>query len=174
MWFNTEDVERHEQTYPYLLYEKVPNESDPLHLAARDSERYQSPVKAAAEHLCQQWLLEKGYLTAEEGREASCANESDEPPTTAAHRPGPAPNAALWENSVSAAFELWAEIIKGEKNKWKQKEFEDAFIKKCPSKEYHTKVLALAWSKLPDEFKKGSGRPKKNIKNIREFSPKQR
>jgi len=72
-------------------------------------------------------------------------------------------NAAKWEGSVSAAFEVWAEIIQGEKTNWIEEEFRIALAKRF--QDYHTKVHALAWSALPDDFKSGRGRPPKNRKN---------
>ena len=72
-------------------------------------------------------------------------------------------NAAMWENSVRAAFSLWADIIKpGGRTDWKEQEFKDALSNLCP--DYHSTVLSLAWSLLPGNYKHGPGRPKKPVK----------
>lgn len=71
--------------------------------------------------------------------------------------------AAKWENSVRAAFDLWADIIAGDKADWKADEFRTALASRC--NDYHTKVMDIAWRLLPDAFKAGAGRPKKNPEN---------
>lgn len=71
--------------------------------------------------------------------------------------------AAKWEKSVSAAFDLWADIIAGDKADWKADEFRTALASRC--NDYHTKVVEIAWRLLPKVFKAGTGRPKKNPEN---------
>lgn len=68
-------------------------------------------------------------------------------------------NAAMWEESVRAAFTLWADIIKANKTGLKEQDFRNALSGYYSG--YHTKVHALAWQLLPDKYKHGSGRPKK-------------
>ena len=83
--------------------------------------------------------------------------------TEATAEPTTTVNAAMWENSVKAAFMAWAQIFQGDKTDWKEKEFQEAVLKHGMG--CHTKVLTLAWSLLPsDDFKHGKGRPKKNPK----------
>jgi hypothetical protein len=78
-------------------------------------------------------------------------------------------NAALWESSVQAAFTVWAEIVQGDKADWKEREFRDAIKKQ--GRDYHTKVLFLAWKLLPDNFKHGPGRPKNPPKTSNSLEP---
>ena len=68
--------------------------------------------------------------------------------------------AAKWEDSVTAAFGVWGAIIAGDKTDWKEDEFRAALAERCS--DYHTKVHSTAWRLLPDAFKHGRGRPKKN------------
>lgn len=72
-------------------------------------------------------------------------------------------SATKWENSVSAAFDLWADIIARDKADWKADEFRTALASRY--NDYHTKVMDIAWRLLPDAFKAGAGRPKKNPEN---------
>lgn len=83
--------------------------------------------------------------------ERALATAKAEPVTTV--------NAAKWEGSVAAAFGVWADIVAGNKTDWKEDEFRSAIEARCT--DYHTKVHAIAWNLLPDEFKNGRGRPKK-------------
>ena len=71
-------------------------------------------------------------------------------------------NAAKWKGSVTAAFEVWAYIVMGDKADWKEDEFREAVEAKF--RDYHTGAVDVAWRKLPQEFKNGSGRPKKKQK----------
>ena len=67
--------------------------------------------------------------------------------------------APRWRESVNAAFALWARIVVGGKQNWKEEEFYDALNDKCNCL---TEVASIAWRELPDkQFKHGSGRPKK-------------
>lgn len=78
----------------------------------------------------------------------------------AATEPTTTVNAAKWGNSVAAAFGVWAGILAGDKADWKEDEFRAALAERCS--DYHTEVHATAWRLLPDAFKHGRGRPKKN------------
>ena len=101
--------------------------------------------------------LEAQLAAAEEAAKRKEVQAVAEPDTTV--------KAAKWENSVSAAFDLWNEIFQGNKNSWTRDEFTTALAEKYP--DYHTKVLALAWNRLPEKYKQGPGRPKtcENPKN---------
>ena len=79
---------------------------------------------------------------------------------SAAAEPTTTVNAAKWGNSVTAAFGVWAYIIAGGRTDWKEDEFRAALAERCS--DYHTDVHATAWRLLPDAFKHGRGRPKKN------------
>jgi hypothetical protein len=97
-------------------------------------------------------LEEKAARIAELEKELAAAKA--EPATTA--------NAALWEGSVQAALSVWAQTVQGDKKDWKEQEFRKAVEKQGMG--CHTKVFALAWGLLPDDFKHGPGRPKKTLK----------
>lgn len=97
--------------------------------------------------------LEKELSEAKAQLSATPALASDVEPATTV-------NATKWENSVVAAFEVWAEIIQGSRTDWKEPEFKAALSARC--EDWHTKVLDIAWRALPDSFKHGRGRPKKN------------
>ncbi|MGD9576021.1 hypothetical protein [Desulfovibrio sp.] len=71
-------------------------------------------------------------------------------------------NATKWGRSVTAAFGVWSAIIAGDKTDWKEDEFRAALAERC--NDYHTDVHAIAWRLLPQAFKHGRGRPKKNPK----------
>ena len=71
-------------------------------------------------------------------------------------------NATKWKDSVKAAFKVWADIFEGDKTDWIEDDFREALSRRC--KDYHTDVLTSAWSLLPEAFKHGRGRPKKNPK----------
>lgn len=96
-----------------------------------------------------------------EAQVAALTNElakREEAQTAATSAPGTIVNSDRWEKSVSAAFELWHEIICGSKKNWIYDNFCSALKKKYHS--YHTKVLHLAWKHLPEAYKQGAGRPK--------------
>lgn len=71
-------------------------------------------------------------------------------------------NATKWKDSVKAAFKVWADIFEGDKTDWIEDDFREALSRRC--KDYHTDVHTSAWSLLPEVFKHGRGRPKKNPK----------
>ncbi|RRD69500.1 MULTISPECIES: hypothetical protein [unclassified Desulfovibrio] len=96
------------------------------------------------------------------GLESQLAAAQEVPKNTA--MPATTITAAKWENSVRAAFDLWADIIAGDKADWKADEFRTALASRC--NDYHTKVMDIAWRLLPDAFKAGAGRPKKNPENL--------
>ena len=89
-------------------------------------------------------------------------NELEAQVATTAAEPATTVNATKWGNSVTAAFEVWAYIIAGDKTDWKEDEFRTALAGRYL--DYHTEVHAIAWRLLPEAFKHGRGRPKKNPK----------
>lgn len=157
MYFDVAVVEEYEREHQKILWKKEPKEKDPLHLAVEDSAKYQAAVKTAAEYQCQQWLLEKGYLTVEQDREVSCANKSEESPAIAA-QPDKI-QAYVWERSVSAAYQLSVESIESER-KWTYDDFANALTEKYSK--FLPQILDIAWDKLPSKFKLESSSPKES------------
>lgn len=149
--FNMKDVLGVESNYPELLQEK-----DAEYIPAEDlREKLRlSPTEEDARIAELEAQLAAATEEAAKRKEAQAVTEAN---TTV--------KAAKWENSVSAAFDLWNEIFQGNKNSWTRDEFTTALAKKYP--DYHTKVLTLAWSRLPEKYKQGPGRPKicENPKN---------
>lgn len=71
-------------------------------------------------------------------------------------------NATKWKESVEAAFRVWVGIFAGDKKDWIEDDFRGELSRLC--KDYHTDVHAVAWRLLPEAYKHGRGRPKKNPK----------
>lgn len=72
-------------------------------------------------------------------------------------------DATNWEESVKTVLQTVVETLtseKGEMEKWKY----DDFKKVCQDNNRYclTKVINAAWGKLPDKYKLGGGRPRKN------------
>ena len=108
----------------------------------------------------QDWHSERNAALYRSDVEAYMRNngiKNSQPVTTSAEQPTTV-NATMWEESVRAAFSLWASIVTEKKTDWKEKEFAGALKGRCPN--YHTKVLSLAWSLLPSDYKHGPGKPK--------------
>ncbi len=71
-------------------------------------------------------------------------------------------NATKWKESVEAALRVWVGIFAGDKKDWIEDDFRGELSRLC--KDYHTDVHAVAWRLLPEAYKHGRGRPKKNPK----------
>lgn len=128
-----------------IFYPHLTNKCDTF---LREKSKSQSEVQLTEAEL-RKALDEKDARIAQ--LERALATAKAEPVTTV--------NAAKWEGSVAAAFGVWADIVAGNKTDWKEDEFRSAIEARCT--DYHTKVHAIAWNLLPDEFKNGRGRPKK-------------
>lgn len=158
--FKYAEVKRYEENHPEVLYQIV----DP-DVAWKDELLRKpdlSPVSELKERLAETEEKLKKSRRISKRRSNKIAKLEEEIAQMRSSGPTTV-KAALWEKSVDATFNLLVNILQGSNNDkmtWKKEEFIDALPGRYS--EYHTIVVEMAWEKLPESYKLGRGRPKKN------------
>jgi len=155
--FKCEEVKRYEKNHPDVLYEP----SDPDVAFGYCRNRNKKLIRMAElESQLNECKEEREKLRRISKAKKSEIDELKDRITQLESNISTTVNAEKWEKTVDAVLDVVVNTIVNSRKAWERDEFNRAIKEKY--NEPHTKVLTLGWEKLPQLYRRKTGRPPKS------------